>query len=345
MKKEEVKKYIRFLKLGGAAKTDAMTVLESIVKSNGQLSIDEVYPILESVFTENVEQRLSDRVTEYIENGQFTDINLTLLDKDCGIRTQTDRDNRQKIMTRLRDRGVVEQVGHGKYRKPSPDCPEIDLENCDPNNTVDVKLPFGLHNWQVFYPKNIIIFAGDTDAGKSALGINILRLNQDSKLPLKIFNSEMGAEEILKRFNNAGIDKRKYKIYERDQDFSEVLNPNAINLIDYLELTKEHYLIAEEFKRATAKLKKGIAIYLIQKKFGSEMGYGAEASMWKARLYCTMDYDKKNNSGKLTVRKGKNPKVEGVNIKGWEWEYTLNKGTDFCIISEPEGIIKEDEVF
>jgi hypothetical protein len=340
MNVNEIKEFARYLKKGNTPKGKAGEYIAEVMKNYDGDSV-EILAAFENTFNETQEQNLKARILEYIHSVTNCDVNVTVLDKEMGIVTQRDRDNRRQIMHRLCENDVLELIRQGVYKRKDLDLNEIDIENCDSSNTIEVKLPFGLHTWVNFYSRNLIVIAGDTDAGKSAMGINILKLNNESKMPLKYFNSEMGAEELKKRFTNAGIIKPNFKIYERDHAFYEVFNPNAINLVDYLELTENHYLIAEEFKRATAVLKKGIAIYLIQKKFGATMGYGAESSMWKARLYVTLSYDKSTKSGKLYVVKAKNPKIEGVNIKDWEWEYSLKRGTDFEIISEPNGIIEQ----
>ncbi len=348
---KELQRKLTIFHRGGASPAEAREMTQLIVMKDCTISLDDAFNELEKIY-KNPVQTVSDRIRKWVLEVSVTnrDTSVTDVDKECRIVTDSDRLNRRQVLHRMCKEGILQPDEHrrGVYNFINDEAPEIDIDNVDVNNLIDVQLPFRLSNFQRFYAKNLIVVAGDTDSGKSAFLMNILALNNDGKMPLRYFNSEMGAEELRSRMDKVkelyGIQKWNFKPKEKDKNFHASLDPNGINVIDYLELTENHYLIAEEFKKATAKLKKGIAIYGIQKKFGAELGYGAESSLWKARLYLSMSYHKETRSGTLLVKKAKNPKIEGVNIKDWQWEFDLVRGTDFVTISEPAGIISNEPI-
>jgi hypothetical protein len=339
MEIKELTDHLMYLKRGGASKEYSTSILPTIIGSNGKLGEDEATALVENIYLQNPDQAMSTRIAEYINSVTGHDISVTFCDKELEIVTLRDRANRRQVFKRLVERGIIEATSkEGWYKKVNLTLDEMDLENADPYNTVNIDLPFGLHNWFKIFPKNIICLVGDTDAGKSAFAINILRLNQNSKYPFRIFNSENGPEEMRLKLEDAHIPLKRYKIYERDSDFASALHPDGINVIDYYELAKDFHLVGEEFMKATLRLRKGIAIYILQKKFGAEMGVGAEFTIRKPRVYLSMSYDRATKIGKLVVLKAKVPKIRGVAIKGWEWEYKLDYGVDFTITKEPEGV-------
>jgi hypothetical protein len=240
----------------------------------------------------------------------------------------------------LIEAGTIDKIRPGVIRLANVDSTEIDIDSVDLNSPpIDISLPFGLERFVVLYPKNIIVYAGSTDAGKSALAIDTLWLNRNSSIPRSYFNSEMGPEELRKRFDAKDSTKWwNFRPLERDRDFAAAIRPNHINVIDYIELTSEFYKVSEELKGITAKLKRGVAIVCLQKKAGAEMAFGADATMWKARLYVTIDYDRENKLNILRVKKAKNPRIPGVNIKDWEWKFRIHDGVNIEVLDEPLGI-------
>lgn len=340
MSLKELKRIIQVQKQGGASYDEAKAIVETIVRSNGSLDMDQALVTLETMFGETREQSLSRVINDYIHSVTGHDINVTDLDKELGIVTQRDRTNRRQILHRLCEAGILESKGYKVFRFVETEAPIIDIDNVDLSKTVDVVLPFGLHNWIILYPKNIIIVAGSKDAGKTVICNQILKLNNDGKMPIAYFNSEMGPEELYKRLSRMGEGKWwKFKPRERSVDFASVIKPDALNVIDYLELTTDFYKVAEELKQITEKLKKGIAVVAIQKKFNAELAYGAETTLWKSRLYVTIDYIKQNKLWKLVVKSAKNPRVEGVSIKDWEWKFRIRQGYEIEILEEPQEIV------
>ena len=138
----------------------------------------------------------------------------------------------------------------------------------------------------------------------------------------------MGAEELRLRLEKfeLPLSDWKFKPYERASNFGDAIVPDAVNIVDYLELTDNFYQVGGQLKAIFDRLTTGIAIIAIQKKAGIDMGRGAEFSLEKARLYLSMD------SGELKIIKGKNWAQPGQNPNGKVFTFKLVNGANFIEI-------------
>ncbi len=82
------------------------------------------------------------------------------------------------------------------------------------------------------------------------------------------FSSEMGALELKDRFSkfDRPLNSWKVKFKERASNFADVIKPDAINIIDFLEVHDEFYKIGGLIKDIYDKLTTGIAVIAIRKK-------------------------------------------------------------------------------
>src|SRR5208283_404970 len=104
---------------------------------------------------------------------------------------------------------------------------------------------------------------------------------------IEYFSSEMGAEELklrLSKFEDFPLKSWKFFPRDRASKFADAISPDAINIIDYLEITKEFSEVGGMIKDIHDRLGKGIAIIAIQKKKGSETGRGGDFTLEKPRL-------------------------------------------------------------
>jgi hypothetical protein len=149
------------------------------------------------------------------------------------------------------------------------------------------------------------------------------------------FNSEASAEELRERWSKypGGLESfRKVKPVFRSKDFQDVIRPNAINIIDYLEVYDNFWEIGTWIREIFDKLDKGIAIILIQKKTGATVGRGGDITMEKARLYLALE----NNAphGQICkVVKAKSFVDYNFNPNGHEIDFKLSGGHAFQPIS------------
>ncbi len=264
-------------------------------------------------------------------NGTKGGFTGTELDKDLGIGTKGDKDNRKKILQRLGQEGIIEKVGPGLYRVIDRECNELAFLNADAGAPQLIKWPFDLQNLVNVYKKNLIIVAGSKDAGKTAYLLNTIRLNMDH-FKTVYFSSEMGEQELALRLSkfDCPMNSWKFKAYERASNFVDVVEPDALNFIDFLEITDNFYLIGGELRKIYDKLNNGLAVVAIQKDEKKDLARGGAFSLEKARLYITMDM--RDHYNELKIVSGKNWAKEGINPKGKTFKYKLTNGCKFIHI-------------
>jgi hypothetical protein len=186
-------------------------------------------------------------------------------------------------------------------------------------------------------PGNILIFAGEKDAGKTAFLMNIAKENR-SKYKVHYFNSEMGKQEFKLRasgFDDISINQwNNFYLYSRSGNFHQVLKRGEgnLNIIDYLEAPEEAFRIGPMIKRIHDSLDGALCIMGLQKKIGQDLGRGAEFSMEKARLYVSLNY------GRAKIISCKNFKQNELitgNPRGYTCTYKLVNGCK--ILKQPPG--------
>ena len=234
---------------------------------------------------------LSQSVRGYIEStsGMFlsTDVYNCLQ-----LSTRNDKKNVHIILRRLSKEGLIEKTGSrtGQYRRVEKEAEEIHWKTFE-GQDLDFRFPLGIHRWIKIYPKSLFVFAGAPDSGKSAFAFNLIFLNQ-GRFKTHYFTSEMGPQELksrLEKFDELGVDEWKFIAKERATDFADVIQPDDLNIIDFLQIHDNFYLIARQLADIYAKLKEGIAVVFIQKAPGASLGRGKSFSLETPRLYCTLD--------------------------------------------------------
>lgn len=242
---------------------------------------------------------------------------------------------RQRVFERLVEAGFIQKdkQREGYYRKVESDLERINILD-EEGQEVPLVLPFDIHHKVKIFPKNIIVAAGEPNAGKTALLFNIARDNQD-KMEVDYFSSEMGRLEIRERLShfNWPLSAWKVNFYERAGNFDQVMNPNHLTIIDFLEIYDRFWEIGAIMRDIYDKLDKGVAIIAIQKnptrraKDGNitgELGLGGYRGLEKARLYLTM------GRGRIKIFKGKNWRTQ-ENPNGLQHDFKLVGGCNFIL--------------
>ena len=231
-------------------------------------------------------------------------------------------------LAKLCKAGVIEKFGdkRGSYRVADKDCDDIDVINVNENDILDIKWPFGIESYFRTFPKNIIMVAGEGDSGKSAFLMNFAKMNMNN-YKTHYFSSEMGAMELrdrLSKFDDMNFtDWAKVSFKERAGNFADVIDPDGINIIDFLELHDNFYIVGGLIKAIFDKLKFGIAVIALQKPRGRDEGIGGEKSKEKARLYLSM------SPGLIKITKAKNWANSRINPNGLLKKFSLVHGCKF----------------
>lgn len=284
------------------------------------------------LFTEKIKERnIAAEVREYVGTltGSFSTRQLYT---DLGIFDHNDKATARKALERITG-SIIEPDGEraGSYRIISDRLQEMDLENvCI--ESLDLWMPFDLHNYASVMPGNLIVVAGGPDSGKSAFLLNTIKRNLD-RWQCHYFNSEMGPEELRKRLDLFGNFPRQHKNfhpYERSSDFQDVIRTgkHTLNLIDYLELSDEFYKVSKLMSDIHRNLNGAVAIVAIQTKTGTDMPLGGQRALEKARIAIALRAGSKMEPNIATVLKCKNRKTEHSMI-GLARSYKLIAGSEF----------------
>ncbi|MCK9276319.1 MAG: bifunctional DNA primase/polymerase [Syntrophales bacterium] len=211
---------------------------------------------------------------------------------------------------------------NGVYRTVDTQCEDIDFRSVI-ETPLDIKWPFRIEELVQIMPGNIVIVADEPNAGKTAFLLNLVKENM-SRHEIYYFSSEMGAMEMKKRLSKFEMPLEQWRFHpkERTSNFADVIKPNAINVIDFLEVYDEFYKIGGLIKEIYDKLNNGIAVIAIQKNKGADYGLGGGRGLEKARLYLTME------PGKARIVKAKNWKTF-ENPNGMIIDFKLAQGCKF----------------
>jgi len=317
---------------GGLDNKEILQVADILAK-NSQPPFDEkeLTVFLDSALKRAAtrERSLSQEVRDWVclQNGYIfsTDVYSCLQ-----LSTREDKKNVHIILRRMCDEGLIERYGNrsGCFRVIDTNMEEIDYKNAQAEY-LDIKMPFQEERYMRLSQKNIAIIAGTPDSGKTCYLLNFAKLNMD-KFDVYYFSSEMGAQELRGRMEKFDypIDDWKLKAFERCASFSDVIKPDAINIIDFLEISKDFYLVAELIKDIFNKLRKGIAFIAMQKDFGAPYGRGKSFGMEKARLYLSIE------KHVLKMVKAKNWVNGEINPNDMQLHFKIRNGCDFYTIRD-----------
>ena len=120
----------------------------------------------------------------------------------------------------------------------------------------------------------------------------------------------------------------KFNPWFRTENFGDAVRqfPNDLSIVDYIEICSDAYVIGDIIKEIFNKLDKGVAVIAIQKKYGADMGRGAEFSLEKPSLYLSVE--------KNTIKIIKAKEWRGIeNPNGKMRKFKLLHGSEFL----PEG--------
>ena len=251
------------------------------------------------------------------------------VEKFLQLSTTNDKKACLAELGRLQKQGILERVGgrNGVYRRIDSEYEYIDFLNA-PTEEFDITLPLGLSEIVCTYPKNIIVVAGVQNAGKTCFMLNVVKMNMD-RHNVWYWSSEMGASELRMRLEKFDIPLTawKFKPAERSSCFSDIIQADDINVIDYLEVEDNFFMVGKELKAIYEKLNTGIALVALQKDKHKEYGRGATFGLEKPRLYVTLDHSVAKIVKAKNWRGVNNPNgkicnvriVNGSDLSGDEW--------------------------
>jgi len=263
---------------------------------------------------------------------------------DLGITRRISKKTVSENLSRLVKQGIIEHHGEqrGFFRVVDLACEKITITQ-EVKPGLDVRYPFGVESLLKTYPKNIVVVAGEPNTGKTAFLLNFAFLNMFNH-ETHYFSSEMGQDELsarLKKFDLAAETWNVCTFWDRAGDFQDIIKPNAINIIDFLEIHEDFWRVGGIMKKIYDNLDKGIAIIALQKNptkmdrdgnVLNDLGLGGGRGLEKPRIYLTMG--QKNGEHVIKIVKGKNWQDELINPNGLERTFKLVKGCSFMPLTE-----------
>lgn len=273
---------------------------------------------------ERKERNLTQEISEWVlsSSGVFLSSEVA---KCLHLSSREDQKHLSTVLKRLStgENRIIEKYGgkNGSFRLLEDNADMIDVMSAD-TTPFNIRLPLGVHEYVTVHKGNVIIIAGESNAGKTAYCLNIARLNMNDNKINYLSNEMQDGTELRIRLDEfpEPIEFWNKVIFRyRCDNFPDVIKPDDINIIDYLDegADGEAYKMTGRIRAISSKLKKGIAVICIQKHSGKSFGFGGEGTMNTARLYLTIA-----RAGVLTIEKGKiwrqrtvNPNKMFINFK------------------------------
>lgn len=331
---------------GGAEKEIISDVLERIIFSWGEKPKKEwVNEKIQSALgrSDRKKRNLTAEVESWVllQTGYFS---VTSCYNELQVVTKEDKNAVRVALSRLNNK-VIEKYGQkdGTYRKIEKDFEFINFDENEPDEVeYPIKLPLGLNDIAEVSQGNIILVAGEFNAGKTAFLLNVLKMNK-GKLPIRYISSEMKKSEFKKRFAPFMLPLSFWKQDEmteyiiKSYDFHTCIKPEALNIIDYMEFRDSDYTKGAEYlTQIHDKLTTGIAVVAIQKKEGQRMPRSGDMIVEKPRLAISLSkYDTSNDypEGICSVLKCKMPKLGKIDGKNLRFELQ-RQGSLFHVLND-----------
>lgn len=165
------------------------------------------------------------------------------------------------------------------------------------------------------------------------------------KYRIDLYNSETGREQMKDRFIDLGIPlDAPFEVRERYDNFADVIKPDRISVIDYLDLNSEFYLAGAEIDAIFRKMTTGIAVIGMQippptttfikgvkKVLDRDYAYGGGSTAKRAFLYISM------SSHRLKLKHVKKPAQKNVHPENMTWSYDFDENGQFANIQRYYG--------
>lgn len=277
-----------------------------------------------------------------IASGSF---NVRDIWAELDIKSPTGKQHLRVCLNRLEAKKIIVKTSKdGFYRKVDLSAKPIDWQNADPSKTIPLVLPFGIHELCKVFPKSIIIVAGEKQQGKTAFLYQCIKLNMAGSMIIDLFNSETGPEQMKERFAPLDIpEPAPFNVFERYDNFADVIHPEHLSVIDYLDFNSEVYMVGAEIDAIFRKIT-GVAIIGLQKppptvtyikgqrkEYSRDLAYGGAFTAKRAILYITM------GSNKLKLLYVKTPANPKINPNNMQWSYSFDESGYFTNIQRYYG--------
>ena len=335
----------RSLAKDNKSKDYILQVLLAIMKSWGEYDEKWANDKIKSVFKwlEEKREHLGEEIRGWVlqQTGNFT---ATSCYNEQHLQQKSEKSLARMVFSRMCDAEIIEPVGirSGEYRLRDKKVEEIIIDGLpEEGMRYNIWLPFELHTLVDLSEGNIILIAGEYQAGKTAWLLNILKKNKGN-LRIRYMSSEMWKKEFIKRFRGFTdvppkffYSDEKTQYIHRSSNYVDALLPGSLNIIDYLEID-DYSKTAEILKNIHDKMKGGICVIAVQKKKGEMLGRGKDMLMEKPRLAVSLFNEGEKYWAVITKAKI----CIGGNHDGKRLDYEIKNG---CQFKNPTGWNRPDK--
>lgn len=283
---------------------------------------------------------LPEMVRSYLDN--YGEIGFTKrdLNEACYAISLKDKNHISSILNNLLKSKKIQRRGRGEYVAVNTNMQLVNWEEeegvCD---EYPMYLPFGLNDLVSIAPRNVIVLEGATNAGKTAICMNVLHgsITKSTNKAMYIF-SEGGPQEIKRRITLAGMDFSAWKDgriiasarTSTQHQIIEAHNPDGLTVVDFITPPQQDYFrLGFAIDEVHESLGHGVAFCCVQKRSDQAIGRGGEAIREKPRLSMTLDLLSKEKSyilASLRVVKCKTPKDLMNNPDGMSVDFAVSHG-------------------
>lgn len=255
------------------------------------------------------------------------------------IITSTGKSNLRVYLSQFVEEGLITRtLVDGTFRKVDNEKEPMGWRTADSSNIVPLKWPFEIEKYASIYRKNVAIVAGSKQEGKSTFLYDFIKLNMYN-FKMELFNTETGEEQLKDRFLDLGIPlDAPFEVYQRYENFAEVIDPNVISVIDYLDMNSEFYLAGAEIDSIFRKTNNIVVIGMqippptvtyvkgVKHTIDRDYAYGGGTTAKRAFIYISM------SSHRLKLKHAKKPAQKNVNPSNMCWSYNFDEHGQFCDI-------------
>lgn len=232
-------------------------------------------------------------------------------------------------LSRLCKEGIIERMPQPATYRVVEKLESVNIQNVTEMTPQTIWLPFNLERYVTIYPGNLIIIAGVTNTGKSALILNMI-LNNMGRWKCWYFSTEMSAQTVRSRIRKSReTGEWDFEIVENWNQSPDGIRPNDLNFCDWIEAGEEPWKVTAKLDRIQKKLRRGIAVVAMQKNPGVEHAIGGYQTQSKAALYITVDRKDRYDITKgqwMKVTKAKS--FEEINPNDFVCEFKIVQGIE-----------------
>ncbi|KKK74373.1 hypothetical protein LCGC14_2884430 [marine sediment metagenome] len=292
-------------------------------------------------------------VSEFLKTHQGKDVDYAFIRKEMKLDPNKSAwDSIRRIMGELADEKFVKHLGgragrfkvikqikpvqvFGKERERRPPFPFIFPKDYDTGEV----FPFA--DLIVVREGDLILLPGQGNFGKTGLCLNMAGDNID-KNPVLLGNEYTKDDEPTPRFLNrldamdwvqwADEDgKDRFELLPVYEDYAEHVVRNRINIIDWINLPGEYYMISPVMEGIKRAIGNGIGVIVLQKNEGTDYGRGGSPSRDFADVELLIDrhtdYESRITVGKVKESTGR--------VAGRSWAFGMEvQGTHIINIRE-----------